>query len=196
MSAIPGVLHRALPVVVATAALLGVVGEVSARVIHVHCLDGLLPTIGKRVPRYCDVDGLTDGICTFALRRCGQLNCGTESIAVPTRHWRTVRVPDFQVATTYVLRCSAPRPCDRAHRCTAVTRTCQDDVPGPMQEGQCDIDQEQNDRCLFGFYCARGVCGALADDVDVPAGGSRMIQSARQPSVGVTRYSLDCAASP
>jgi hypothetical protein len=196
MRATGSMVHRPAWLVVVATALLGVPGDVSARVVHMHCLDGLLPTLGRRVARDCDMDGVTDGVCTFALRRCGQLNCGTEGIIVPIRHRRTVRVRNSQAMTTYVLRCSAPPPCDRAHRCTAVTRTCQDDVLGPMQEGQCDIDQEQNSRCLFGFYCERGVCGALVDDVDVPSGGTRMIQSARQPGVGVTRYTLDCATSP
>jgi hypothetical protein len=191
------VARRCAPLVAAgLATFLGVPVALSARVVNVRCLDGLLPTIGSHAHRYCDVDGTTDGVCTVALLRCGELNCGTEFITVPRRHRRTVRVPGFMgAATTYVLHCRAPVSCDPAHRCTAVTRTCQDTVLGPMQEGQCDLDQEDNGRCSFGFFCAP-VCGALVDDVDVPVGGSRIVQSARQPGRGVTRYTLRCLASP
>jgi hypothetical protein len=153
----------------------------------------LLPTLGRIAPRYCDIDGKTDGACTFALPRCGQLGCGAgEFITVLTAYRRIVRVRSFGGVTTYSLHCRRPLPCDDAHRCTAVTRTCVDGIPGTMQEGQCDLDQQVSDACLFGFFCSN-VCGSQpVDDVEVPVGESRIVQSPKDSQDGVSRYTLHC----
>jgi len=61
-----------------------------------------IPTLGRIAPRYCDIDGKTDGACTFALPSCGQLGCGSgEFITVLTAHRRIVRVRSFGGVTAY-----------------------------------------------------------------------------------------------
>jgi hypothetical protein len=151
--------------------------------------------LGRLRPRYCDVDEKTDGVCTFALPRCGEFGCSPETATLPVRHRRVVRVRDLRGATTFVLRCRLPVPCDEEHRCTAVTRTCEDGVLGPMQEGQCDLDQQANGTCTFGFFCLE-VCGRLVDTVVLPAGQSRLVERGNLPGITVTRYTLRCVPSP
>jgi hypothetical protein len=164
-----------------------------AGVVHVHCVDGLLPRIGRLGAHYCDLDGMTDGACTVVLPRCRQLGCGSgQGVSVLTRHRRVVRVRSFGGIATYVLRCRPPVPCDEAHHCTEVARNCEDGVLGPMEEGQCDLDRQTSGACLFGFFCSK-VCGsARVTDVEVPVGESRIVQGVALPRVGVTRYTLHC----
>ncbi len=76
-----------------------------------------------------------------------------------------------------------------------MTRTCEDGVLGPMQEGQCDLDQQANGACTFGFFCLE-VCGSLVDSVAVPVGQSRIVQRGNLPGITVTQYMLRCVRSP
>src|SRR5437773_5724307 len=107
-----------LPVAIVLAALLGAPADVSARVARVRCVDGLLSMLGRLGPRYCDVDEKTDGVCTFALPRCGEVACPPEIVTLPVRHRRAVRVPDRGGVTTFRLSCRLPVPCDEEHHCT------------------------------------------------------------------------------
>ena len=100
------------------AALLGTPASASARVVRVRCVDGLLSMLGRLGPRYCDMDEKTDGVCTFALPRCGEVACSPEIVTLPVRHRRAVRVRDRGGVTTFRLSCRLPVPCDEEHRCT------------------------------------------------------------------------------
>jgi hypothetical protein len=71
-----------------------------------------------------------------------------------------------------------------------VTRTCEDGVLGPVEEGHCDLDQQANGVCTFGFYCLE-VCGPLVGTVTVPAGETRIVQRGNLP-----RNCGRCVASP
>ena len=62
---------------------------------------------------------------------------------------------------------------------------------GPMEEGQCDLDQEVNGTCTFGFFCLE-VCGRLVESVEVPVGQSRIVQRGNLPTIDVTQYTLRC----
>lgn len=90
-----------------------------------------------------------------------------------------------------VFRCRVPVPCDEEHHCAAVTRTCQDGVPGPVEEGQCDVDEQANSVCTFGFYCLE-VCGPLVGTATVPVGETRIVQRGNLPRIDVTQYTLRC----
>jgi len=177
------------------AALLGTPASASARVVRVRCVDGLLSMLGRLGPRYCDVDEKTDGVCTFALPRCGEVACSPEIVTLPVRHRRAVRVRDRGGVTTFRLSCRLPVPCDEEHHCTYVTRTCEDGVLGPMQEGQCDLDQQANGTCTFGFFCLE-VCGRLVESVAVPVGQARIVERPNLPLITVTQYTLRCVRSP
>ncbi len=177
------------------AALLGTPASASARVVRVRCVDGLLSMLGRLGPRYCDVDEKTDGVCTFALPRCGEVACSPEIVTLPVRHRRAVRVRDRGGVTTFRLSCRLPVPCDEEHHCTPVTRTCEDGALGPMQEGQCDLDQQANGTCTFGFFCLE-VCGRLVESVAVPVGQARIVERPNLPLITVTQYTLRCVRSP
>ena len=177
------------------AALLGTPASASARVVRVRCVDGLLSMLGRLGPRYCDMDEKTDGVCTFALPRCGEVACSPEIVTLPVRHRRAVRVPDRGGVTTFRLSCRLPVPCDEEHHCTPVTRTCEDGALGPMQEGQCDLDQQANGTCTFGFFCLE-VCGRLVESVAVPVGQARIVERPNLPLITVTQYTLRCVRSP
>ena len=72
-----------------------------------------------------------------------------------------------------------------------VTRTCEDGALGPMQEGQCDLDQQANGTCTFGFFCLE-VCGHLVESVAVPVGQARIVERPNLPLITVTQYTLRC----
>ena len=72
-----------------------------------------------------------------------------------------------------------------------MTRTCVDGVLGPVKEGQCDLDQQANGVCPFGFFCLE-VCGPLVDSVEVSVGQSRIVQRGNLPGITVTQYTLRC----
>ena len=182
---------RSLLVAVIVAALVGAPANVSAHVVRARCVDGLLSGQGRLGPRYCDVDGMADGVCTFSLPGFCEFTCSTETVTLPVRHRRVVRVRQRGGVTKFILSCHLPVPCDKAHRCTAVTRTCEDGVLGPMEEGQCDLDQEVNGTCTFGFFCLE-VCGRLVESVEVPVGQSRIVQRGDLPTIDVTQYRLRC----
>src|SRR3989442_15826654 len=76
------------------AALLGTPASASARVVRVRCVDGLLSMLGRLGPRYCDMDEKTDGVCTFALPRCGEVACSPEVVTLPVRHRPADRAPE------------------------------------------------------------------------------------------------------
>ena len=75
-----------------------------------------------------------------------------------------------------------------------VTRTCEDGALGPMQEGQCDLDQQANGNCTFGFFCLE-VCGSLVESVVVPVGQARLVERGNLPGITVTLYTLRCVPS-
>src|SRR2546425_9059491 len=185
-----------LPVAIVLAALLGAPADVSARVARVRCVDGLLSMLGRLGPRYCDVDEKTDGVCTFVLPRCdSEVACSSEIVTLPVRLRRVVRVRECGGVTTFTLSCRLPVPCDEEHHCTPVTRTCEDGVLGPMQEGQCGLDQQANGTCTFGFFCLE-VCGRLVESVAVPVGQARIVERPNLPLITVTQYTLRCLRSP
>ena len=187
---------RASRLLVATmlAALLVAPANVSARVVRVRCVDGLLPMLGRLGPRYCDVDEKTDGVCTFSLPGFCEFTFSTETVTLPVRHRRVVRIGGRAGITKYVLSCRLPVPCDEEHHCSRVTRTCEDGVLGPMQEGQCDLDQQVNGTCTFGFFCLE-VCGPSVENVAVPVGQSRLVERGNLPGITVTLYTLRCLPS-
>lgn len=171
------------------------------------CRDGG-PNIVLGGTPFCNQDEPGDGVCTFAIcsvcpftRGCvgpesgvcpdGGLPPGAEVVTVPMKQKRVRRIGTTRV----VFRCRAPMPCDAEHRCTAVTRTCGDGVLGPVQEGQCDLDEQANGVCTFGFFCVE-VCGPLVGTLAVPVGETRLVQRANLPRISVTQYTLRCVRSP
>src|SRR6266481_10222902 len=95
-------------------------------------------------------------------------------------------------------RSASARPTSSAPRtlsCCAVTRTCVDGVLGPAKEGQCDLDQQANGTCTFGFFCLE-VCGRLVESVAVPVGQDRIVERPNLPLITATQYTLRCVRSP
>ena len=168
------------------------------------CVDGSAQAVVK-VPGqpaqpvdWAMCDAAVDGICNFTVERGGCLCpgkgcCGFEEFAVPVRRQRVVR-PNFN-GPKLRLRCRAAVPCDEEHRCTPVARTCEDGALGLMQEGQCDLDQQANGTCTFGFFCLE-VCGRLVESVAVPVGQARIVERPNLPLITVTQYTLRCVRSP
>jgi len=72
-----------------------------------------------------------------------------------------------------------------------VTRTCEDGVLGPVEEGQCNLDQQANGASMFGVFCLN-VCRSLVESVVVPVGQSRIVQRGNLPLITVTQYILRC----
>ena len=72
-----------------------------------------------------------------------------------------------------------------------MTRTCEDGVLGPVEEGQCNLDQQANGASMFGFFCLN-VCRSLVESVVVPVGQSRIVQRGNLPRIDVTQYTLRC----
>ena len=157
---------------------------------------------------FCNHDEPGDSVCTFAIcsdclftRGCvgpesgvcpaGELPPGAEVVTVPVKQKRVRRIVNSRV----VFRCRAPVPCDEDHRCAAVTRTCEDGVLGPVQEGQCDLDEQANGVCTFWFFCLE-VCGPLVGTMTVPAGETRIVRCGNLPRIDVTQYTLRCQRSP
>src|SRR5438132_8383599 len=64
-----------------------------------------------------------------------------------------------------------------------------------MQEGQCDLDQQANGTCTFGFFCLE-VCGRLVESVAVPVGQARIVERPNLPLITVTQHTLRCVRSP
>ena len=61
-----------------------------------------------------------------------------------------------------------------------------------MQEGQCNLDQQANGACMFGFFCLN-VCRSLVESVVVLVSQSRIVQRGNLPLITVTQYTLRCA---
>ena len=70
-----------------------------------------------------------------------------------------------------------------------MTRTCEDGVLGPVEEGQCNLDQQANGASMFRFFCLN-VCRSLVESVVVPVGQSRIVQRGNLPLITVTQYIL------
>jgi len=183
-----------------------------ATALRVICRDddptAVVPPRGFGGQPFCNHDEPGDGLCTFAIcsvcpftRGCvgpesgvcpeGELPPGTEIVTVPVKERRVRRIGISRV----VFRCRAPLPCDEVHHCAPVTRTCMDGVAGPVEEGQCDVDEQANGACTFGFYCLE-VCGPLVGTVTVPVGETRIVQRGNLPRIDVTEYTLRCLSSP
>lgn len=179
-----------------------------ARALRLTCRDGDPSTVvsprGLGGTPFCNHDDPGDGACTFAIcsvcpftRGCvgpesslcpeGELAPGAEVVTVPVKQKRLRRIGTTRVA----FRCRAPIPCDQEHRCAAVTRTCADGALGPVGEGQCDVDEQTNGVCTFGFFCLE-VCGPLVGTVTVPVGETRIVQRGNLPRIDVTQYTLRC----
>jgi len=168
------------------------------------CVDGSPQAVVKvpgqpaRPVDWATCDAVGDGICNFTIDRTGCFCpakgcCGFDEFAVPVRREHVARhnLHDPKLR----LRCRAPLPCDAEHRCTPVTRTCEDGVLGPVEEGQCDLDQQVNGVCMFGFFCLE-VCGPLVESVVVPVGESRIVERGNLPRIDVTLYTLRCQPAP
>jgi hypothetical protein len=164
------------------------------------CVDGRAQAVVK-VPGqsaqpvdWVTCDTLGDGICNFTVERTGCFCpakgcCGVDEFAVPVRRQRILR--HNSTGPKLRLRCRAPIPCDAEHRCAPVTRTCEDGLAAPVGEGQCDLDEQANGVCTFGFYCLE-VCGSLVETVAVPVGETRIILRGNLPRIDVTQYTLRC----
>lgn len=172
------------------------------------CRDGDPNTIvsprGSGGPPFCNHDQPGDGACTFAIcsvcpftRGCvgpeagvcpeGELPPSAQVVTVPVKQKRVRRIGTSRV----VFRCRPPIPCDVQHHCSSVAVTCTDGVLGPKREGQCDVDDQANGVCTFGFYCLE-VCGPLIGTVAVPVGETRIVQRGNLPRIDVTQYTLRC----
>ena len=183
-------------------------GTATATTRRLTCRDGDPNTVvsprGPGGPPFCNHDQPGDGVCTFAVcstcpftEGCvgpesgvcpdGALPPGARVVAVPVRRKRVRRIGTTRV----VFRCRAAPPCDPAHDCAAVTRSCRDGVAGPQEEGRCDVDGQANGVCTFGFYCLE-VCGPLVETVAVPVGETRIVRRGNLPRVDVTQYTLRC----
>ena len=69
-----------LLVATALAALIGAPSLAAARILHLTCRDGVVPPrtwcpVGCRRPIRCDADEQCNGVCTFAIRLCGEVAC-------------------------------------------------------------------------------------------------------------------------
>ena len=183
-----------------------------ATAVRLTCRDGDPNTVvsprGFGGQPFCNHDEPGDGLCTFAIcsgcpftRGCvgpesgvcpeGDLPPGAEIVMVPMNQKRVRRIGTSRV----VFRCRAPLPCEVEHHCVAVTRTCEDGVAGPVEEGQCDVDEQANGVCTFGFYCLE-VCGPLVGTVTLPVGETRIVQRGNLPRIDVTQYTLRCLPPP
>ena len=87
-----------------------------ARTVSRGCFDGVLVrrlcVVGCQ-PLQCDVDQACDGLCTFALKVCGEIACHDETLVVPVGQKTVVRLATAlgEKPTKFVLRsliCPAP----------------------------------------------------------------------------------------
>jgi hypothetical protein len=188
--------------------LASLINPTPATALRLTCRDGDPNTVvsprGLGGQPFCNHDAPGDGTCTFSVcsacpftRGCvgpesgvcadGALPPGAQVVTVPVKEKRVRRIGTSRV----VFRCRPPLPCDAEHHCATATRTCQDGVLGPTEEGQCDVDEQANGVCTFGFYCLE-VCGPLVGTVSVPVGESRVVQRGNLPGIDVTQYTLRC----
>jgi len=160
---------------------------------RVKCVEGLTgpPTVTR--PVECDADGQTDGICTFVRCPLCRLCFPPGPVFVcDLEHPIRVPVSRSRVRGRLVLRCQAPATCDGDPQCTAVTRSCQDGMLGPPEEGRCDFDGQVDGSCTFGFFCLE-VCGPEPrETVVVPVGETRVVQRPNLPGLDRTEYTLRC----
>jgi hypothetical protein len=112
-------------------------------------------------PLRCDADEQCDGICTFAIRVCGEVACSEHLVSVPVgqRQKITLSTTLGAAPTTFVLRCwSHPPtiPCPVPSTSTTTVTTTTTTLPGTACQSDPDCNPDGNP-CILGF-CAAGVC--------------------------------------
>jgi len=63
-----------------------------------------------------------------------------------------------------------------------------------LKKEQCNLDQQANGACMFGFFCLN-VCRSLVESVVVPVGQSRIVQRGNLPLITVTQYTFALRAT-
>ena len=117
---------RSFPALLVVAALLAP-AVAAARVVRVTCRDGVVPPLprckaGCTRPLRCDADGQCNGVCTFAIRVCGEVVCVDRIFPVPVGQRQKITLARALGAkpTRFVLRC-LPHP--RGVACPTSTTT-------------------------------------------------------------------------
>ena len=151
----------------------------AGRPIHLACHDGVPPprtlcAAGCTRPYRCDVDAACDGVCTFALRVCGEVACvdHSEAVAVGNKERLTIPAPGGPPAK-FVLRCRAhPRglPCPTSSTTSTTTTTSAPTTsttapstpPSCQQDADCVVPANP---CVFPLCFQPGICACacLAD---------------------------------
>jgi len=153
---------RSAPALLIAAALLAP-PVAAARVVRLLCRDGIPPPrllcaegCPSR-PVRCDVDDQCNGVCTFAIRVCGEVACVDRIFAVPAGQRQKIALATALGAkpTRFVLRClphppRLPCPVSSSSTTTTVATTSSTTLPGEM----CQTDADCND----GNGCTHDAC--------------------------------------
>ncbi len=135
----------------------------AARVVRLLCRDGIPPPrllcaegCPSR-PVRCDVDDQCNGVCTFAIRVCGEVACVDRIFAVPAGHRQKIALATALGAkpTRFVLRCLShpPRlPCPVSSSTTTTTVATTSSTTPPGETCQTDAD------CNDGNGCTHDAC--------------------------------------
>src|SRR5437667_357694 len=130
---------RSLSTLLVVAALLA--PAAASRVVRIACREGIAPPLPRCVvgcsrPVRCDADEQCNGICTFAIRVCGEVACSDHLVSVAVGQREDIRLSTALGNTpkTFVLRCRSHPPtiaCPVPSTSTTTTlpeKTCQTDA--------------------------------------------------------------------
>jgi len=154
---------RSLSTLLVVAALLA--PAAASRVVRIACREGIAPPLPRCVvgcsrPVRCDADEQCNGICTFAIRVCGEVACSDHLVRVAVGQREDIRISTALGNTpkTFVLRCRSHPPtiaCPVPSTSTTTTlpeKTCQTDADCDDGNG-CTHDACLNGMCVHVCIC-------------------------------------------
>ena len=192
---------RSLSTLLVVAALLA--PAAASRVVRIACREGIAPPLPRCVvgcsrPVRCDADEQCNGICTFAIRVCGEVACSDHLVSVAVGQREDIRLSTALGNTpkTFVLRCRSHPPtiaCPVPSTSTTTTlpeKTCQTDADCHDGNG-CTHDACLNGMCVHVCICVSPE-GALTC---CPAPGALCVRPCGSDSLGACGGSCPPGAS-
>ena len=193
---------RSLSTLLVVAALLAP-AVAASRVVRIACREGIAPPLPRCVvgcsrPVRCDADEQCNGICTFAIRVCGEVACSDHLVRVAVGQREDIRISTALGNTpkTFVLRCRSHPPtiaCPVPSTSTTTTlpeKTCQTDADCHDGNG-CTHDACLNGMCVHVCICVSPE-GALTC---CPAPGALCVRPCGSDSLGACGGSCPPGAS-
>ena len=193
---------RSLSTLLVVAALLAP-AVAASRVVRIACREGIAPPLPRCVvgcsrPVRCDADEQCNGICTFAIRVCGEVACSDHLVSVAVGQREDIRLSTALGNTpkTFVLRCRSHPPtiaCPVPSTSTTTTlpeKTCQTDADCHDGNG-CTHDACLNGMCVHVCICVSPE-GALTC---CPAPGALCVRPCGCDSLGACGGSCPPGAS-